>query len=82
VQVEFEAANFETVFSLHRQKVETRRFQAMGQLDSRTCIAPHRGGGPARRRASARLLCLAAVHVACESQGLETRISLDDRFKG
>jgi hypothetical protein len=33
-------ANFETRFSLHRLKrVETRRFQAMGKLNS-TCTAP------------------------------------------
>jgi hypothetical protein len=35
VQVEFESANFETNFSLHhrfnQERVETGRFQAMGQ---------------------------------------------------
>jgi hypothetical protein len=49
VQVASEKANFETGFSLHRHtRVETRRLQAMGQLDS-TCTGPHRATRAGRR---------------------------------
>jgi hypothetical protein len=55
VQVEFESKGLKPVSHLIGSRVETRRFQAMGQLDS-TCTAPPgrtSRGSAARRRGTA-----------------------------
>ena len=52
VQVAFIRANFETIILFYRARVETRRFHAMGKLNS-TCTAAPRGsfhgGAPGHR---------------------------------
>jgi hypothetical protein len=58
-----ERKNFEAGFSLHRSRVEPRRFQAMGQLTS-TCAYPH--PDDEHRRESYRGRCSASAGVGGE----------------